>query len=80
MEGRTSFLPKHKGGNMSQIESALDAIDMAIEAFELLTKQETVDYVSYECISMLTGLVSKEIASQAGIIRTELQRSGRKVA
>lgn len=65
---------------MSRIEEALSAIDIAIEALELLTKQETVDFVSYECISMLTGMVSKELASHSGIIRGELQRTGRKAA
>ena len=61
---------------MSRIESALDTIDTAIEALELLTKQETADFVSYECISMLTALVRQEMASHSGIIRAELQRSG----
>lgn len=61
---------------MSRIEEALNEIDIAIEALELLTKQETVDFVSHECISMMTALVSKEMASHSGIIRAELQRSG----
>jgi hypothetical protein len=65
---------------MSRIESALDTIDTAIEALELLTKQETVDYVSYECISMLTALVRQEMASQSGIIRAVLGRPGGKAA
>jgi len=65
---------------MSRIESALDTIDNAIEALELLTKQETVDFVSYECISMLTALVRQEMASQSGIIRDEIQRPRRKAA
>ncbi|MGE4440423.1 MAG: hypothetical protein AB7D27_02925 [Desulfomicrobium sp.] len=65
---------------MNRAEEALDAIDTAIEALELLTKQETVDFVSYECISMLTGLVSQKMASQSGIIRDELQRPKRNAA
>lgn len=65
---------------MSRIESALDTIDIAIEALELFTKQETVDFVSYECISMLTALVRQEMASQSCIIRAELQRPRRKAA
>lgn len=65
---------------MSRIEEALNEIDIAIEALELLTKQETVDFVSYECISMMTALVRKEMASHSGIIRAELQRSSGEVA
>ena len=65
---------------MSRTEEALNAIDIAIEALELLTKQETVDFVSDECISMMTALVSKEIASHSGIIRAEIQLSSGEVA
>lgn len=64
---------------MSQIEQALTAIDTGIEALELLSHKETVDFVSDECISMLARLIRDELALRSGIIREELQQSRRKV-
>lgn len=65
---------------MNRIEGALNVIDTAIEALELITRQESFDFVSGECLSMLTELVSKEMATQSGIIRDELQRPKRNAA
>lgn len=65
---------------MSRIESALNDINTAIEALELLAKKEVTDFVSDECISMLQELVRQEMASKSDIIRNEIQQPRRKAA
>ena len=61
---------------MSRIEEALAAIDTCAEAIELLGKK-AADFVSGECISMMAEWLRGELTSQAEIIRSELQNSGR---
>lgn len=65
---------------MSRVEEALFGIDIATEALELMVRKETVDFVSTECILMLAGWICDELAAQTSILKTEIQRDGRKIA